>query len=118
MRLRVTRSELARLSAGERVEETICFSAAPDAALRYMLAVDPASEDVHVNYSAGAIATVISSSRMSMWEKESQVGIYATLDLGSAGSLEIAIEKDFACLDGSDEENHDTFANPLQGKAC
>jgi hypothetical protein len=55
---------------------------------------------------------------MRAWSEESQIGIYATLPIGPAGSLEIAVEKDFACLDGRDEDNQDTFANPLEGKVC
>ena len=35
--------------------------------------------------------------------------------MGPAGSLEVVVEKDFACLDRSDEGNSDNFANPLAG---
>lgn len=41
------------------------------------------------------------------------MGIYATADLGSRGTLELSIEKDFACLDRSDADNLVTFAIPL-----
>ena len=41
-----------------------------------------------------------------------------TLDMGSAGSLEVVVEKDFACLDRSDEDNSDSFANPHAGATC
>jgi hypothetical protein len=118
LRLRVVRSELARLLVGERVEEATHFAPAPEAVLRYTLGVDFTSEDVHVRYGAGEIAVSVSSEQVRVWSEENQVGIYAMLDLGSVGTLEIAIEKDFACLDGSDEDNHDTFVNPLEGKAC
>jgi len=30
----------------------------------------------------------------------------------------VIVEKDFACLDRSDEGNKDTFANPLAGPNC
>jgi hypothetical protein len=33
-------------------------------------------------------------------------------------SLQILIEKDFACIDGTDQENADTFPNPLAGLKC
>jgi hypothetical protein len=38
--------------------------------------------------------------------------------MGPAGSLEIVVENDFACLDRSDEDNSDAFANPHAGAAC
>jgi hypothetical protein len=118
LRLRVARSELARLSAGERVEETIRFAPEPEATLRYTLAADPASNGVKVHYSSGEIAITVSVDQMHSWNDESQVGIYATLPLREAETLEISIEKDFACLDGSDQDNRDTFANPLEGRTC
>jgi hypothetical protein len=52
---------------------------------------------------------------MCAWSKESQVGVYATLHLGPAGPPEDSAEKDFAGLDGSDEDNCDAFTNPLEG---
>lgn len=33
-------------------------------------------------------------------------------------ALELILEKDFACLDRSDADNHDTFPNPLIGASC
>jgi hypothetical protein len=118
LRLRVTRSELDRLLAGEPIEEAIHFSPAPESALRYVLRVDPVSKGTHISYIDGEIDVSVSSEQARVWNEETQVGIYTTLDLSSAGALKIAIEKDFACLDGRDEDNHDTFANPLEGKAC
>jgi len=34
------------------------------------------------------------------------------------GSLALLIEKDFACLDRSEEDNEDTFPNPNTGTKC
>jgi hypothetical protein len=44
-----------------------------------------------------------------------QVGIAEDISLGSLGSLALLIEKDFACLDRSEEDNQDTFPNPNAG---
>lgn len=33
-------------------------------------------------------------------------------------ALELILEKDFACLDRSDADNHDTFPNPFIGASC
>jgi uncharacterized protein DUF7009 len=118
LRLRVARSELARLSAGERVEETIRFAPEPEAVLRYTLASDSEGDGVQVRYSPGEIAVIVSVDQMRSWSEESQVGIYARLLIRDAETLEISIEKDFACLDGSDQDNRDTFANPLEGRSC
>jgi hypothetical protein len=118
LRLRVARSELAKLLAGNRVEEAIHFAPEPNAELRYALTVDPASDGTHVSYRPGDIMVTVSADQMRTWGEESQVGIYTTLDIGHTEPLEVAIEKDFACLDGNDADNYDTFANPLEGKTC
>jgi hypothetical protein len=52
------------------------------------------------------------------WCSTDLVGISESVSLGSLGSLDLLIEKDFACLDLSDEENQDTFANPNAGAIC
>jgi hypothetical protein len=117
LRLRVSRSELARFQAGGRIEETIHFTAAPEATLTYALESAVSSSPVSVRYASGEVTIILSQDRARIWEAQNEVGIYTTLDMGSAGSLEVVVEKDFACLDRSDD-NSDTFANPLAGVTC
>lgn len=118
LRLRVTRSELARLQAGQRIEETILFPANNDARLSYALQVGSHSQPVHVAFALQQIVVSVSQDQLVSWSDEHQVGIYASLAINESKNLEVAIEKDFACLDLSDEDNKDTFANPMAGKAC
>jgi len=118
LRLRVSRSELARFQAGERIEETIHFTAAPEATLTYALESALRPSPVTVRYGSREVTVILSKDRARIWSDQSEVGVYTTLDMGPAGSLEVAVEKDFACLDRSDEDNGDTFANPLTGAAC
>ena len=118
LRLRVSRSELARFQAGQRIEETIHFTAAPDATLTYALESASNPPPVTVRYGSREVTVVLSQDQARIWGAQSEIGVYTTLDMGPAGSLEVAVEKDFACLDRSDEDNGDTFANPLTGAAC
>ena len=118
LRLRVSRSELARFQAGGRIEETIRFSPAPEATLTYALESALKPSPVTVRYGSREVTVVLSKDRARIWGAQSEVGVYTTLDMGSAGSLEVAVEKDFACLDRSDEDNSDTFANPHLGVTC
>jgi hypothetical protein len=118
LRLRVSRSELARFQAGGRIEETIHFTAAPEATLTYALESALKPSPVTVRYGSREVTVILSKHRASIWGEQSEIGVYTTLDLGPAGSLEVAVEKDFACLDRSDEDNSDTFANPLAGAVC
>jgi len=118
LRLRVTRSELTRLLADERIEETVVFPTNPNTSLSYALEVGSNSQPVHVAFASQQIVVSVSQDQLTSWSGEHQVGIYASLPVTESTDLEVAIEKDFACLDLSDEDNKDTFANPMAGKAC
>jgi hypothetical protein len=118
LRLRVSRSELAHFRAGGRIEETIRFGEAPEAKLTYALQSAVQSSPVRVRYGFHDVTVILSEGQLRIWEAESEVGVYSKLDIGSAGSLDVIVEKDFACLDRGDEENRDTFANPHAGGIC
>ncbi len=118
LRLRVSRSELARLLAGGRVEETIHFGGARDARLTYALETASQASPVRMRYRSQDVTILLSEDQARIWGKESEVGVYAMIAISSEISLDVAVEKDFACLDRSDEDNSDTFANPHAGKVC
>ena len=112
IRLRLMRSELEHLQAGGSLEEVVQFS--PDVRLRYTLAVADHDQPVGVSFVANEISTRISTAQLVTWSSEEQVGIYTVLATG----LEVAIEKDFACLDRGEDENADAFTHPLHGATC
>ena len=118
LRLRVSRSELASLLDGGRIEETIHFSASPEAKLTYALNSAVQSAAVSIEYEPQAVTVILSKDQTCVWGSESEVGVYGELDIGDAGFLEVIVEKDFACLDQSDEDNIDTYANPHAGTTC
>jgi hypothetical protein len=118
LRLRVARSELASLQSGNRIQENALFPADPPASLGYVLEIGSYNQPVHVMFALQQIVVSLSQDQLASWSGEHQVGIYASLPVTEGTVLEVAIEKDFACLDLSDEDNADTFANPMAGKAC
>ena len=118
LRLRVSRSELAQFQAGGRVEETIRFGERPEAKLTYALESAVQLSPVRVRYGFHDVTIILSQEQVRVWVAGSEVGVYSNLDIGSAGSLDVIIEKDFACLDRRDEQNQDTFANPHAGGIC
>ena len=118
LRLRVTRSELGRLEAGERIEETVLFPASSDTSLIYALEVGSHTQPVQVAFNSHRIVVSVSEDQLTSWSGQDQVGIYASLPVREKTNLEVAIEKDFACLDLSDADNEDTLSNPMAGKSC
>jgi hypothetical protein len=118
LRLRVSRSEVAKVLKGERVAETIQFAPNAAARLTYTLEREPSVTMPTVRYTAAEITVLIPADQVLTWCLTDQIGIVQNISLGSQGSLDLIIEKDFACLDRSDEDNQDTFANPNAGATC
>jgi hypothetical protein len=116
--LRVSRSELERFLTGERIEETIHFSSEPGAKLTYALQSTSNGTMTEVRYSSQEITVLLSEDHMQEWNDANQVGVYTSVDIGPEGPLDLIVEKDFACLDRSGEENQDTFVNPHANGNC
>ena len=118
LRVRVSRSEVARLLAGDRLEETIHFTPEPAAKFTYALQQVQSLSRPTVQYKENSVVILIPADLASAWGTTDQVGIAEDIGLGNLGSLAILIEKDFACLDRSEEDKEDTFPNPNAGTTC
>jgi hypothetical protein len=117
LRLRITPSELNRLIESGRIQETIHFASGENASLTYSLELAADASPIRVRYSPHEVAVVLPSQDARRWADAQDVGVYAELP-ASHGTLHLAVEKDFACLDKDDAENADTFPNPRQGTVC
>jgi hypothetical protein len=117
LRLRVSPSEMEQLLQSGRVEETIYFGADEDARLTYALEHSAQAGALTVLYRPQKVTVLVSSNEARNWAEGDGVGIYGAAGSGH-GPLELAIEKDFACLDKNDAENNDTFPNPKEGLVC
>ena len=118
LRVRVSRSEVARLLAADLLEETVYFAPEPTAKFTYALKQDRSLSRPAVQYTENRVAILLPTHQVISWGTSDQVGIAENISLGNLGSLGLLIEKDFACLDRSDKDNEDTFPNPNAGKQC
>jgi hypothetical protein len=118
LRVRLSRSEVARLLAGDWLEETVHFTPEARAKFTYALRQEPSVSRPTVQYTENRVAILIPTEQANAWGVTAQVGIAEDISLGHLGSLALLIEKDFACLDRSDEDNEDTFPNPNVGITC
>jgi len=109
LRLRVSPSEVQRLMFSGRIEETIHF--APGVHLTYALNHSAVTPCITVSYTPNELAVTVPTGVAQVWAHGNDVGICGSVPNGS-GFLEIAIEKDFACLDPSQAVHHDTYPNP------
>jgi hypothetical protein len=105
LRLRLSRTEVARLVEVGSVTETIHF--APGSSLEYSVAV---GSELSVAYAENHIAVTLSAVEVRAWAQSDQKWIYGE----AGGALTVTVEKDFACLD-RDADNVDTLPN-LKGK--
>ncbi len=95
-----------------RVEETVYFGPFDDVRLVYVLREDPGLTCPSVVYRSGEEVITLLTRTAGEWAGSDQVQIYAAVDLGPQCTLNLIVEKDFACLDPSDADDADTFPNP------
>jgi len=117
LRLRVSPSEMTLLLQTGRIEDAIHFGPGEGARLVYALEHRPALTAMDVRYEPNEITVVVSSQDAQNWAAGQDVGLYGASVSGQE-PLELAVEKDFACLDKEDAQNADTFPNPKQGTVC
>ena len=116
IRLRVSRSDLAALAENGKIESAIHFADSPAAMWSYGIAKHAASAGPSVQFESNRITVAVGAEEVKAWASSEDVGIYFSQNIGSQRTLDVLLEKDFACLDRSDEENSDTFPNP--NEAC
>lgn len=117
LRLRVSQSDLARFMKSGRIEETIHFAGDDSAQFTYAMEQSEAQSDISVRYRAREVTVVLPSGAARDWAEGERVGIYGSVAVGK-DKLALIVEKDFACLDGSDRDNLDAFPNPQRGITC
>jgi hypothetical protein len=116
IRLRVSRSDLGALAENGKIESAIHFADSPAAEWSYGIVQHSALAGPSVLFETNRITVMVNSDDVRRWASSEDVGIYFSQNIGSQGTLDVLLEKDFACLDRSDEENTDTFPNP--NEAC
>ncbi len=118
IRFRVTRSELDTLVDDGRIEETVWLGTDAQSRLTYALQHVASANSVTLRFNLPEIAVLIPTHEIRKWRGSGQVGVYASIPLGARSPLQLAVEKDFACLDRSDADNLDTFPNPNADTLC
>jgi hypothetical protein len=105
LRFRLGSSELAKLVDVGRIEETIYFAPEEESRLVYGIEHRPDIRSVPLLYRSSEIAVSLRTETVMSWAEGNEVGIYALIDLGTRGQLQLLVEKDFACLDLSETDN-------------
>ena len=113
IRFRLKQSEVEQFVRTGRVEEKIISGNGDEGIFSYVLeSVDSVSSS-RATLKPRAIIVQVPPDAVMRWASTDQIGIEDDQPVDNQTSLRILIEKDFACIDGTDEENTDTFPNPL-----
>lgn len=110
VRLRVTRSELTLFAEQGMVSESTRF---PHAEFHYFLCVKPDSDGpLSASFAENTITVWMPESQRKVWVQTETVGFEQNMPLSENEQLYILVEKDFACLDNTEEDQSDQFPNP------
>lgn len=91
LRLRVSKTELAKLADTGKVEETVRFSS--ERALRYAIEVRPTGA-VTAAFTGDAIVVALPKPRLDLWLRPAEVSVEGSQPIGGGKILEIVLEKD------------------------
>ena len=116
IRLRLKQREVEQLARTGRVEEKVSFGEEDDL-FHYVLETSHSASTIQATLKGHGILVQVPAKDAAQWASSDEVGIEA-IQAGTSGKLQILIEKDFACLNGTDEQNADTFPHPLAGTKC
>jgi hypothetical protein len=111
IRLRLSRSEVARLEQFSCVEDAVEFG--PDCKLSYSLAASSEVTAVHASLNRGHISVLIPRDTAQSWIGTDSLTISAKQDTNEGKNLQILIEKDLKCAHKGFVENEDSYPNPL-----
>ncbi len=113
VRFRLTQGEVQQFAESGRIEASIDFGGKASDRLGYELAMTEETI-VRASFAVRRITVLIPENEARSWAQSSQVGIEATQQIDEGKTLQILVEKDFACLEPRSEDDLDTFPNPLQ----
>jgi hypothetical protein len=113
IRFRLKRSEVEQFAKTGRLEEEILLGTAGDEIFRYVLESTDAVSTPRAVLTPRAVIVQVPPDTVNRWASTDQISIEGEQAVDNQTSLRILIEKDFACIDGTDEQNADTFPNPI-----
>jgi hypothetical protein len=114
IRYRLTRTDVSRMGTDGVVEETTRF---PDGnRFHYRLERSAAIKELQATYAENRITLLIPDDRVREWTGSEIIGFRHHVPLPDGSELLLLVEKDFACLDHTLEDQSDNYPNP--NKTC
>jgi hypothetical protein len=115
VRLRLTRKEVDEAVTRGIVRGSVSFPGG--ATFRYVLEGTPGSTNSTATFSDGDLTIRMPQRDVQSWASSDEVSLVAQQPLDDGQSLDILVEKDFACLaPRENEDESDMFPHPQAGK--
>lgn len=109
VRFRLGQSEVAKLAKGHEVTESITLS--PDVRHDYVL-LPSGTEQIYLKAETNRIVVHLPKRLLPDWAVSNEVGMAAETPIGGGKCVKLLIEKDFACIDNTEESQADKYPNP------
>jgi hypothetical protein len=113
IRYRLREPEVERFKKYGSITETIQLGETPGDQLRFALAK---SSNIHITIEHLDRTTTIHVPQLlcDEWTDSDLVGFDAHIQIRNGNMLKVLVEKDFKCIDGSDEDNVGAYPNPAK----
>lgn len=112
IRYRLSKSEVKALAETGYLFETTRFGPEENQVFTYALRSQDGIDGLRADFVNGVITMFIPAAAAAAWYDEERVGFENSVEVEPGSSLTLLLEKDFACLDDSREDQSDNFPNP------
>ena len=109
LRIRLTRPEVGKLVNTGYLEEQTVFG---NDKFVYALQIIDTGNELSARLEANKITMFVSKALIKDWPENNIVGFNAKMQISEDESLYLLLEKDFACLDETTEDQSDNYENP------
>lgn len=109
VRYRLTRPEVEAFSKNGYLEECTEFSTA---VFRYALKAKPGITELDADFDGQSITMYFPDTEKQGWFESERVGYRSIIKSASGASLALLLEKDFVCLDDTEEDQSQNYPNP------
>ncbi|KAA2216597.1 DUF7009 family protein [Maribacter flavus] len=113
VRYRLTKSEVETLAQTGYYKEETLFG---ERTFVYAIKADQAIQELHADYVNDTITMYLNKDKSSAWPKNEIVGFSSEIKTSNGNTLSLLLEKDFVCMDNTDEDQSDNYPNPKLSK--
>jgi hypothetical protein len=113
VRYRLTKSEVETLAQTGYYKEETPFG---ERTFVYAIKVDPATPELHADFVNDTITLYLNERKAVAWANNDLVGFSSEIKTSKGTTLSLLLEKDFVCMDNTDEDQSDNYPNPKLSK--